>query len=271
MTRVLHLSDPHFGAAEDRVATAFLGQAAALTPDLTVLSGDLTMRARRGELAAAKAFTDRLPRPQFVIPGNHDIPAFNHLWDRLFRPFRRYRGTFGVDLEPAWQGSGLHVIGLNSSRALGLHADWSEGRLSRRQLDRAELRLGTVQNGLRVLVLHHPLLAPDGHGRAVVKPLPAVLELLTRCRIDLVLCGHFHRSHLATAGADGSWQAVISQAPTVCSTRLQGEPPGFHQLDWEGDRLVVTVHRSGQEGFAPDAKAVFERTAHGWQISKSAA
>jgi 3',5'-cyclic AMP phosphodiesterase CpdA len=271
MTRLLHLSDPHFGAADDRVAAAFLEQAAELAPDLTVLSGDLTMRARRGELAAAKAFTGRLPRPLFLIPGNHDIPAFNHPWDRLFRPFRRYRETFGRELEPEWRGGGLQVIGLNSNRALGLHADWSEGRLSRGQLARAEQRFGTAENDLRVLVLHHPLLAPDGHGRAVVKPLPALLGLLTRCRVDLVLCGHFHRSHLATAGADDSWRSVVSQAPTVCSTRLQGEPPGFHQLDWTGDRLHVTRHRGGPGGFAPDARFTFERAAGGWRISESAA
>lgn len=264
MTRLLHLSDPHFGAADPAVAEAFTGCAAQLAPDLTVLSGDLTMRARRRELAAAKAFTGRLPRPLLQIPGNHDIPAFNHPFDRVFRPFRRYRRCFGGELEPEWTGSGLHVVALNSSRALGFHADWSEGRLSRAQLARARRRYGPAKDGLRVLVLHHPLLAPHGHRRAVVKPLAALLELIDACRIDLVLCGHFHRSQIATAAPDAGWQAVVSQAPTVCSTRLQGEPPGFHAIEWDAPRLAVRRFRFGDGGFAEDAVFHFSCGGGGW-------
>ena len=267
MIRLLHLSDPHFGAADTAVAEAFLRRAAELAPDLTILSGDLTMRARRRELAAAKAFTDRLPRPLVLIPGNHDIPAFNHPFDRLFRPFRRYRRCFGRELEPEWTGSGLQVVGLNSSRALGFHADWSEGRLSRAQLARAQRHFGPPGECLRVLVLHHPLLAPHGHRRAVVKPLPALLELLDACRIDLVLCGHFHRSHIATAGAGAAWQAVVSQAPTVCSTRLQGEPPGFHEIEWDGPRLTVRRVRFGDGEFGGDAEFRFFCGGCGWSAA----
>jgi 3',5'-cyclic AMP phosphodiesterase CpdA len=264
MTRILHLSDPHFGAADERVAEAFLAAAWRGEPDLTVLSGDLTMRARRGELAAARRFVDRLPRPHLIIPGNHDIPAFNHPWDRLFRPFRRYRRTFGGELEPQWRGGGVNVVALNSSRALGLHADWSEGRLSRAALERAAGRFDTPTDELRVLVLHHPLQAPPDHRRAVVKPLEKLHALLERRRVDLVLCGHFHRSHVAAVAAGNSWHAVVSQAPTVCSTRLQGEPPGFHEICWEGERMTLRWLRFEGDGFAPVVSSSFHRGARGW-------
>jgi 3',5'-cyclic AMP phosphodiesterase CpdA len=265
MIRLLHLSDPHFGAADPAVAAAFLERAAALDPDLTLLSGDLTMRARRVELAAARDFVDRLPEPRMVIPGNHDIPGLNHPFDRFVRPFRRYRRTFGHELEPEFHQAGLHVVGLNSTRAFGFHADWSEGRLSRKALARAAARFATAGDGLRVLVLHHPLLAPAGHGRAVVDPLPKLLDLIGRMRVDLVLCGHFHRSHLATVGPDDSWQGVVSQAATVCSTRLQGEPQGFHEILATPDHLEVIrhCHRAGR--FVAEATFSFERGGNGWR------
>lgn len=265
MIRLLHLSDPHFGAADPVVAEAFLKRARELAPDLTLLSGDLTMRARRCELAAARAFVDALPEPRLVIPGNHDIPGFNHPYDRFFRPFRRYRGTFGHELEPELRLPGIHVVGLNSTRAFGFHADWSEGRIARGSLARAGRRFDKASGGLRVLVLHHPLLAPAGHGRSVVDPLPDLLDLIGGQRIDLVLCGHFHRSHLECLGPDPSWNGIVSQAATVCSTRLQGEPQGFHEIHADGDRIAITRHAFHAGRFTAEVTACFRRGPAGWR------
>ena len=265
MIRLLHLSDPHFGAADPAVAKAFLERAKELAPDLTLLSGDLTMRARRSELAAARAFVDALPEPRLVIPGNHDIPGFNHPYDRFLRPFRRYRQTFGLELEPELRLPGIHVVSLNSTRAFGLHADWSEGKLHGGQLQLAENRFQAGAPALRVLMLHHPLLAPEGHGRAVVDPLPDLLSMIGRQQVDLILCGHFHRSHLATLGADDSWHAVVSQAPTVCSTRLQGEPQGFHEILVTGNRMEIVRHRLLAGRFIGELVHSSSRGPSGWR------
>lgn len=265
MIRLLHLSDPHFGAADPVVAEAFLKEARKLAPDLTLLSGDLTMRARRSELAAARAFVEDLPGPRLVIPGNHDIPGLNHPFDRFARPFRRYRETFGHELEPELRLPGIHVVSLNSTRAFGFHADWSEGRLHSRQLQLAENRFQNAPSALRVLMLHHPLLAPEGHGRAVVAPLPDLLATIGRTQVDLVLCGHFHRSHLATFGPDESWHSVVSQAATVCSTRLQGEPQGFHEIQVAGNHMKVARHRLISGRFVEESVHAFSCGPSGWR------
>lgn len=265
MIRLLHLSDPHFGAADPAVAEAFLDRARSLAPDLTLLSGDLTMRARRCELAAAREFVDRLPEPRMVIPGNHDIPGLNHPYDRFARPFRRYRETFGHELEPELRLPGIHVVGLNSTQAFGFHADWSEGRISRAALTQAGQRFAAGPGGLRVLMLHHPLLAPAGHGRSVVDPLPDLLDLIGGHHVDLVLCGHFHRSHLDTIGADASWHGIVSQAATVCSTRLQGEPQGFHEILAGDDWIEIRKHVFRSGNFAAETTSTYHRTQVGWR------
>jgi len=266
MIRILHLSDPHFGAADSAVAAAFLTRAAELAPDLTLLSGDLTMRARRGELASARKFVDALPSPRLVIPGNHDIPGMNQPIDRFVRPFHRYQGTFGHELEPEYRAEGVHIVSLNSTRAFGLHADWSEGRLQNSQLRRVDQQFAGGAPALRVLMLHHPLLAPEGYGRAVVHPLPDLIESIHRSNVDLVLCGHFHRSHLAILAADGKWQSIVSQAATVCSTRLQGEPNGFHEIISSGEQMEIIRHRFVAGSFVPDADFLFHRSAAGWSV-----
>jgi len=261
MTRLLHLSDPHFGAADGSVASAFLDCAAELDPDLTILSGDLTMRARRAELEAASSFVEQLPYPNFIIPGNHDIPAFNQLFDRFFRPFQRYRQNFGRDLEPTLRTDHMEIVALNSSRGIGPQWDWSKGLLSRRQLESAASRFAPSSPGLRILTLHHPLLAQS---RDVVKPLPPLLSLLSASRVDLVLCGHLHQSRIGTIGKDATWNTIVSQAPTVCSTRLKGEPPGFHMIHHDGDLLRVMLYRFNQTRFVESSSVEFRRSETGW-------
>ena len=270
MIRLLHLSDPHFGAADPVVASSFLARAEQLAPDLSILSGDLTMRARRAELADAKYFVERLPRPRLVIPGNHDIPALNQPFHRFFAPFKRYRQTFGSNIEPVYTAPGLHVAGINSSKPFGLHADWSTGHLTRDALHRLDQRLAGAPGTFRVLVLHHPLIAPEDHRRDVVQPLEELLALIGKHRVDLVLCGHFHRSHLGVLGARDGWQCIVSQAATVCSTRLQGEPQGFHFIRISEDSVEIERHVHREDSFEADAVFNFVRGDSGWMAADRA-
>ncbi len=265
MTRILHLSDPHFGASDPTVAAAFLNRAAAMEPQLTILSGDLTMRARRGELKAAKEFFDQLPEPRVLIPGNHDIPLINQPFDRFFHSFGRFQETFGGELEPELVASGVHVVSVNSSRPFGFHSDWSEGRLSRRQLARMKQKFQDGPAGhCRILVLHHPLLALQIPGRAVVRPLMELMQVLEEAQVDLVMCGHFHRSQIRATGLSGSWKTIISQAPTVCSTRLQGEPQGFHEIRLKEDRIEAVHHVYQSSVFVEAGAWSFAKGSNGW-------
>lgn len=224
------------------------------------------MRARRSELIAAADFVNRLPEPRLVIPGNHDIPLINQPFDRFFRSFGRYQETLGDILEPELVTKGIHVVSMNSTRPFGFHSDWSEGRLSRHQIARMQEQFHNVPGGhFRVLVLHHPLLALQVAGRAVVKPLEGLMQAMEAARVDLVLCGHFHRSQIRATGLSGKWKTVISQAPTVCSTRLQGEPQGFHVIRISPER-VETVHHVYDSGrFAEAGSWAFTRGENGWR------
>ncbi len=56
MIRVLQVSDPHFGTQQPQVMNAVLALGRQQAPDLVILSGDITQRARRGQFAAARRF-----------------------------------------------------------------------------------------------------------------------------------------------------------------------------------------------------------------------
>ena len=90
MRRIAHLSDIHFGRVDEQVVARAVEKINELEPDLVVVSGDLTQRARTREFAAARDFLDSLPKPQLVVPGNHDVPLYN-VFDRFARPLEKFQ------------------------------------------------------------------------------------------------------------------------------------------------------------------------------------
>ncbi len=99
MRTIVHLSDLHFGRIDPAVCRALAEDVSALNPDLVVVSGDLTQRAREHEFEEARVFLKSLPLPQLVVPGNHDVPLYNFV-ARFLRPLTRYQRYITSDLKP---------------------------------------------------------------------------------------------------------------------------------------------------------------------------
>ena len=134
---LLQISDAHFGTERVPVVSALLQFAREQGPDLVVLSGDITQRARRSQFQAARSFLDQLqPAALLAIPGNHDIPLFN-LAARLCTPYANFARVFGTNLEPVFEAAQLLVIGVNTTRPRW-HKD---GEVSPAQIERVARRL----------------------------------------------------------------------------------------------------------------------------------
>src|SRR3954470_13552313 len=102
MRTLVHISDMHFGRVDPVVAEGLRETVVAMRPDLVTVSGDFTQRARSGQFKSARAFLEALPRPQLVIPGNHDVPLHN-VFARFFNPLGGYRRHITDDLQPIYQ------------------------------------------------------------------------------------------------------------------------------------------------------------------------
>ena len=77
MRTLVHLSDLHFGKVDATLLAPLRALVERLEPDVVVVSGDLTQRARSAQFQQARHFLDSLPGPQIVVPGNHDVPLYN--------------------------------------------------------------------------------------------------------------------------------------------------------------------------------------------------
>ena len=232
MSVVLQISDPHFGTEQPSVVNALVMLARQQRPDLLVLSGDITQRARHAQFRAARAFMDRLGAPMLAIPGNHDLPLFD-LWTRWRCPFARHMAAFGADLEPVHSSPGLLVVCVNTTRA------WrhKHGEVSALQIDRvARLLAGASKEQLRLVVVHHPaavMRAEDVPNR--LRGHDAALQRWAAAGADCVMGGHIHLPYvMALQGLARPMWAV--QAGTAVSSRVRrGVPNSVNLLRWGVD------------------------------------
>ena len=229
MSVLLQVSDPHFGTERTPVVEALVALAAQLRPDLVVLSGDITQRARADQFSAARAVMDRLGAPLLALPGNHDIALFD-LWSRFVRPYARYSAAFGSDLAPVFASHDLLVLGVNTTRARR-HKD---GEVSSAQIDGVAKQLQRATPGqLRVVVVHQPIdvvRAEDVPNR--LHNHTAAQRAWAAAGADIVMGGHIHLPYVMplTGLARALW---VVQAGTAVSSRVRsGLPNSVNVLRW---------------------------------------
>src|SRR6267143_6988102 len=109
MRTLVHLSDLHFGRVDKQLIDPLISAVTEVSPDLVAVSGDLTQRARSHQFREARVFLDALPKPQIVVPGNHDVPLHNP-FTRFLQPLDKYRRYITDDLEPAYVDEEIVVV-----------------------------------------------------------------------------------------------------------------------------------------------------------------
>jgi 3',5'-cyclic AMP phosphodiesterase CpdA len=269
MRTVVHLSDLHFGRIDPATLAPLETAVKRLAPHAVVVSGDLTQRARAGQFRAARAFLDRLPRPQVVVPGNHDVPLYR-VWERFLSPYGKYRKYLSPDLEPTYQDDEIALVGVNTARAL----TFKNGRINAEQIDAIARRLAPFGEGvLKVVVTHHPFDLPDkpddDEEDDLVRHARKAMEAFARCGVDVLLAGHFHVSDaLATSARYDlpGYAALAVQAGTATSTRGRGEANAFNVLRMESRSVAVERHEWRPEtgAFVHADTEAFRREGQRW-------
>lgn len=258
MTRILHLSDLHFGAHDDRLVEAVDWQADQLKPDLIVISGDFTQRARTEQFRDACAFLDGLrERGHEVlgVPGNHDVPLYDVL-RRFLSPLARYRRFIDDTLCPFIELPGVAVLGINTARSL----TFKDGRINKEQVAFIrETFARTPSESFRVLVTHHPLFAlriGDEVERAIGRQ-ELALNAIEDSGVDMLLAGHAHHASSQDAGdlVTRAGGVLVVQAGTATSTRVREQEQSFNAIDIAEGSATITVHAwTGEDFTAKDTQ-----------------
>jgi 3',5'-cyclic AMP phosphodiesterase CpdA len=262
-TRILHLSDLHFGRNDKPEPIEALARLVAeAQPELVVASGDLTHRGLRSQHERAAAFLRGLELPLLAIPGNHDIPYT--FPKRFTRPWQEFERQW-EETEPVYRSETMVAVGLNSVRP------WrhQSGRLRDAQVERAaELLEQAPAEALRIVVFHHHLLgAPWRSRKKPVAKRNRVLAGLVEAGADLVLAGHIHQSTIAErrefeiATPEGEHAVVISIAPGFGQPRpnRRGEARGLHLYEIAPRAVRILTYIWRDDGWGLTAVRTFPR------------
>lgn len=249
---LVHLSDTHFGGKAD---LALIEGLEALVPDLDprciVLSGDLSQRARHGELQAARAFVRELERtaPVYVVPGNHDV----QWWRRPFIPFgaaakyAKFRSYFGVVLAPTLTFPEAVVAGAVTSHGMA----WAsltlrvrdiavKGHLPKREINRVGAVFAQARpEQARILVVHHNVLRGDLSRRMGLARWRQAQRRIAASGADVVLCGHDHQEQADLLER----RVVVACAGTISRGSRGGRAPVFNRVIVDDEAVHVEFYR----------------------------
>ena len=246
---ITHLSDLHFGGFADLAQIEALeGFLPTLGAAATVISGDLSQRARHGEFQAAHAFIQRLraQHPVVVIPGNHDIQWWRSPLGMMGRSVKygKYLRYF-PDLTPVQEIPGAVIAGALSSYGVALGSlTWNlndiavKGHLPAAETRRvAKIFAAAPPGAVRILTFHHNILRGGISQRMGLANWRSAYRRLLTTGADVILCGHDH--HEGAGQIEG--KLAVSTSGTH-SHRTRGGRPSVFNLVTIDERAVHIRH-----------------------------
>lgn len=267
---IVHCSDLHFGRGfQEKKAQELLYRIQSLRPDALVVSGDLTMRARKGQFSAARKFLEQIHVPRLILPGNHDVPLYN-IFLRMLDPFRNYE-RYAADLSTnPIVLDGVALFGINSVNP----KRHQQGRFTHNHLHAvAHWEQSLPKTHWRIIVVHQHFVAIPGFLRPGVIPnAEKVLTELSHGGTHAVLCGHMHFKYIGSTRDFFPHiqrpMALITAGTPTCG-RLRGQPDNcvhnFIVLNFYPQYFEAVPYdwTPNQQTFCPGEKAVFERSLFG--------
>jgi 3',5'-cyclic AMP phosphodiesterase CpdA len=269
--RIAHLSDVHFGAHDPKIVAAAEAWLQMQRPDLVIVSGDFTQRAREEQFRQASAWLNRLRADGLrvlAVPGNHDVPLYD-LARRFAAPLRRYKRYISNDLCPWFENEDVAVLGINTARSLTI----KDGRINREQMALIEERFEKVApDKTRILVTHHPLFSmPIGQGTELTEAVGRhedAVKAVCRAGVHIALAGHFHRTYAEAARkmVETAGGALVIQAGTATSVRLRNNE--LQSFNWlhahRNNDLELQVIAWDGSGFRRGNHVRFTFDGEGW-------
>ncbi|MFX1236172.1 MAG: metallophosphoesterase family protein [Promethearchaeota archaeon] len=228
MLKILHWSDLHYGSSGfiEQCIERFIEYVNDVKPDAVVCTGDFTHKAKKNQYKEVASYLSRIEVPMLNVIGNHDASNNGIVF------FERYIGPRRTML--TLNHKNVVIIGVRSPRN-----NTSEGELGDEQLEWLIQQLSKNEDKLKILVLHHHVVAvPNaGHKRSTLVDAGEVLQVTQEYGVDLVLQGHRHAPH--------AWQfgdTALLYCGTTTSDKVRAdEHPSFNEIEISEDKMEVNI------------------------------
>jgi predicted phosphodiesterase len=260
--RILHISDLHYRESSENwsLLKEAERQFEMLRPDYILITGDLTNDGLDEQFERVKRFVASLDFCQvLIIPGNRDaartiVPAptersdleyflLTHPepvslldeMDSLENVNRGRQGKFFDHFDATeffYRANGVAAVGLNSTP-----------EITPRQMELAAQHFGKGQPGeLRIFCAHHSFLPVPTKKLKPGDTVPRaadILQTLIELNVDILCCGHIHRSHVWDL-SDGRHRLLCCNAGSLLDTSGKKDN-GFLEIEIGRD-LRISKH-----------------------------
>jgi len=222
--KIAHISDLHLSGGNyvPEWGENLFAIMASVSPDVLLITGDLTDKGRSYEYDKAKAFVDRfLVANKIIVPGNHDSKNMG---------YEIFEELFGTRF-PHFENEKVAILGLDSTEP-----DITDGHIGRMNYGMIREKMLDKEK-IKILCLHHHLISVPGTGRErnIAVDAGEILKLCKDLKVNFVLSGHKHlpwvwnleNTYYITAG-------------TATSRRLKGRShPSFNVMTIDHEQIVI--------------------------------
>jgi len=260
MTRLVLISDLHFGRADPDLVAPLARAVRAASPDHVVVAGDFVQRARGSHFREAHSFMEGLRLPWSGVPGNHDIPLFN-VFLRLVDPYRPYRRWISDDRTPRVELDDVVLLGLDTSDP----CSHQRGHISKREIARIADGMAETEDRLPVIVAHHPFHQAPELDKTLMRNAETALEAWSACRPHMILSGHLHQWLFEPFLSRKGSRTLQLHCGTAVSSRRRGHSNDFAVLDCRPHRVTATRMIARDRRFEPETAASFVVADGRWQ------
>jgi len=203
---IVQLSDLHVGSQFlPEKFEMLVDEVNQIQPDVIVVTGDLTNEGLMKEYDQCKKLLTKFNSKKIVsMSGNHDYRNTGYLLFKKYFPFENVNEL----------SDKVVLVTLGTARP-----DRNEGEVGYRQNLWLERTMKKYKNKIKILAMHHHLVAiPDtGSDQLTVVDAGDVLRTILDTEVDLVLCGHKHRPWIWNFG-----KLMVVNAGTPTSERVRG-------------------------------------------------
>ena len=271
MRTLIHVSDLHFGRIDRKIANQMVKTFINIKPDMVVVSGDFTQRAKIAQFISARSFLNNFKKANikyFAVPGNHDVEPFSKPINRIFKPFHTYKKYISEDLEPMYCDDEIALAGINTARASNL----KNGNINLEQMEKVTEWFKTLSRDItKIIVTHHPLDLPTQYkAKKIIHKAGKIIKHFSAQSIDVYLSGHYHRSSIITTAERygvKDYSAIAVQAGTI-STRSRGEMPSFNVLtiDKKAIQINTCLWNADEKSFGVSSSSQYKLNKGVWKV-----
>lgn len=229
--KIWQISDLHFGYHNQQIIDDFCALVEKESPDVVLITGDITHRAKSKQYCMARKFIDSLPCKVVTIPGNHDIPLYK-FWKRLVSPYKNYKKFINIDIETSYEDDEIRILGLSSVSQYSP----KKGKIHQDQLVKIkQFFCNAKASKLKILMFHHNISQIEKLHKEMASS-HELIEVAESVGVDLICTGHLHYSKLLNLDN----QPIIAHVGSLSCNRINDQNNSFFKFDYDNRQIKVT-------------------------------